>query len=911
MGRWDVIFDGFSHQVPDIDPKETAEWVDSFDAVVDAEGKQRARFILMKLLERARESQVGFPATVSTPYVNTIPADMEPWFPGDEDMERRIRAYIRWNAAVMVTRANMRADGIGGHLATYASSAALYEVGFNHFFRGKADGRIGDQVYFQGHASPGIYARAFIEGRLTEEQLDRFRAEVGGGGLSSYPHPRLMPDFWEFPTVSMGLGPLCAVAQARFNRYAFQRELVDTSRSRVWCFAGDGELDEPESVAAIAMAGREKLDNLTMVVNCNLQRLDGPVRGNGKVIQEFEALLRGSGWNVIKVIWGSRWDELLARDVDGVLVQKMNTTPDGDFQKYATESGAYIREHFFGPDPRLRRLVDHLSDEDLQTLPRGGHDYRKLYAAYKAAVEHTGTPTAVLAKTVKGWTLGPAIEARNATHQIKKMTRDQIEALRDRLSLREEIPDSALDAELPPFYCPPDGTPACEYLVGARKRLDGPLPQRVVRSAPLPAPEEATFTDLLSGSRGRAFSTTMAFAQLLRKLVRDPGIGARVVPIVPDEARTFGIDALFPEVGIYAPDGQQYTPVDADLLLSYAESQTGQVMEEGITEAGAMATFIAAATAYATLGSAMLPFYIFYSMFGFQRVGDLAWLLGDIRGRGFLLGATAGRTTLLGEGLQHQDGHSLVLASNIPNVMAYDPAFAYELAVVVRDGIRRMYGEDPEDIFYYVTLYNENYPMPPMPGFGATDGGDEAARLEEGILRGIYSFTPPSDGTRRATVLFSGTAWRAAMEAREILSSQYDVATEVFSVTSYKALREDALAAERWNRLHPHESPRVPAVVAALAEAAGPIVAVTDFVKMVPDQVARWMPYHFVSLGTDGFGRSDTREALRRHFETDAAHVVVAVLSGLAETGQAKGDEVADAIRRFEIDADAPDPRSA
>ncbi len=898
-----VIFDGFAHQLPDIDPESTAEWLDSLDAVVDTQGKTRARFLLMKLLERARAQGVGFPATVSTPYINTIAPEAEPWFPGDEHMERRIRAFIRWNAAVMVTRANMISEGIGGHLSTYASSASLYEVGFNHFFRGKADGTAGDQVYFQGHGAPGIYARAFLEGRLSEDQLDHFRMELGGKGLSSYPHPRLMPDFWEFPTVSMGLGPINAIYQARFNRYLLHRRITDTSKARVWAFLGDGECDEPESLGALSVAAREQLDNLIFVVNCNLQRLDGPVRGNGKVIQELEATFRGAGWNVIKVIWGSRWDELLARDADGALLNKMNTTVDGEFQKYATESGAYIREHFFGPDPRLRKIVEHLSNEELQALPRGGHDYRKLYAAYKAAVEHEGAPTAILAKTVKGWTLGPDIEARNATHQIKKMTKAQLLTLRDRLHLQEEIPEQALGGKFPPYYRPAEGSAEHDYLMERRRALNGSLPHRVVRAKPLPPVKDAAFAELLGGSGQQAVSTTMGFARLLRNLLRDPGVGARIVPIIPDEARTFGLDALFKEVKIYASGGQRYTPVDADLLLSYSESQQGQILEEGITEAGSMATFTAAGTAYATWGSPMIPFYLFYSMFGFQRTGDLIWSFGDQRGRGFLLGATAGRTTLNGEGLQHEDGHSLLLASAVPNVSAYDPAFAYEVAVIVRHGIHAMYGPTGEDRFYYLTLYNENYVMPAKP--------DDAA-VDDAIVRGLYRYrTAPEGPRRRATILFSGSASQAATEAQQLLGADWDVAAELWSATSYKALREDALSAERWNRLHPGQPPQVPFVTSALAASDGPVVAVTDFMKAVPDQVARWVPQPFTPLGTDGFGRSDTRPALRRHFETDAGHIVVAVLQGLAATGDGKAEEVADAIGRFGIDAEAPDPRLA
>ena len=915
-----MLFDGVSHQLPDADPVETSEWLDAFDDVVDAHGRTRARYLLMRILERARQKQVGFPATVSSPYVNTIPSDEEPDFPGDEFTERRIRAFIRWNAAVMVVRANVRSEAIGGHLSTYASSASLYEVGFNHFFRGKDGGRPGDQVYFQGHASPGIYARAFVEGRLSEEQLDNFRFEVGADGLSSYPHPRLMPEFWEYPTVSMGLGPLNAIAQAHMSRYLHARGIADTSGSRVWGFVGDGEFDEPETVGALGMAGREHLDNLTFVVNCNLQRLDGPVRGNGKVIQEFEALFRGAGWNVIKVIWGRTWDELLAKDVEGVLLDKMNSTVDGEFQKYATESGAYIREHFFGPDPRLAALVAHLSDEDLQSLPRGGHDYRKLYAAYKTATEHVGAPTAILAKTVKGWTLGPEIEARNATHQIKRMTKPQLLTLRDRLFLHDEIPERDLDADLPPYYRPAPGSPAAEYLAGRRRSLGGPLPQRVVRPKPLPAPAATSFADLLAGSGKQSVSTTMAFARLLRLLVRDPSVGERIVPIVPDEARTFGLESLISEVQIYAPEGQRYTPVDAGLALHYAESASGQVLQEGITEAGAVASFTAAATAYATWGEPLIPFYLFYSMFGFQRVGDLLWALGDCRGRGFLLGCTAGRTTLNGEGPQHQDGHSLLLASVIPSVAAYDPAFSYEVATIVEDGIRRMTGADPEDRVWYLTLYNENYTMPALP----TDP-TEADRVRLGTIKGMYRFDPdggvgagdagagtPSSAAGRpgATLLFSGSACQAATEARRLLSADWGVDAELWSVTSYKSLREEAISVERWNRLHPGGSPRIPYVTDCLAGGAGPIVAVTDFMRAVPDQVSRWTPRRFTSLGTDGFGRSDTREVLRRFFEVDAAHIVVAALHGLVADQAIPEDSVAAALDRYGIDPAASDPWS-
>ena len=752
----------------------------------------------------------------------------------------------------------------------------------------------------QGHAAPGVYARAYLEGRLTDEHLDRFRREVFGGGLPSYPHPRRMPDFWEFPTVSMGLGPLNAVYQARFNRYLLHREIADTSAARVWCFMGDGEMDEPEATAGLSIAAREQLDNLIFVVNCNLQRLDGPVRGNGKIVQELEATFRGAGWNVIKVIWGRAWDELLARDVDGVLVNKMNTTVDGEFQKYSVESGAYIREHFFGPDPRLQKMVAHLSDLDLQRLPRGGHDYRKLYAAYKMAHEHRGSPTAILVKTVKGWSLGAEIEGRNATHQIKKLGPAELKAFRDRLKL--PIPDSELEDGDPPYYHPGTSSPEYEYLTARRRALDGPMPERVVRRKPFALPARDVFADMLAGTSDKVkASTTTAFARLLRNLLRNPDIGKRVVPIIPDEARTFGLDALFREVKIYSPFGQSYEPVDAGLLLSYQEARNGVILEEGITEAGAMASFTAAGTSYATWGEPTIPFYIFYSMFGFQRIGDLIWAFGDARGRGFLLGATAGRTTLVGEGLQHCDGQSHVLASTVPNCRAYDPAFAYEVATIIRDGINRMYGDEPEDCFYYLTLYNENYSMPAMP---------DGKRVEDGIVRGLYRYQAASSPAKhRAQIFASGTAMLAALDAQAQLAAEYDVAADVWSATSYKLLREDALSVERWNRLHPDEPPRVAYVTEQLESAEGPIVAVTDFMKAVPDQIARFVHRPFVPLGTDGYGFSDTRVALRRHFEVDAPSIIVAVLDGLAATGDVKRETVAEAIRRYDLDPDRPDPR--
>jgi pyruvate dehydrogenase E1 component len=905
-----MIFDGFVHQLPDIDPGETQEWLDSFDAVVDTHGKNRARFLLSKLLDRANASQVSFPATVSTPYVNTIPREHEPWFPGDEHIERRIRAFIRWNAAMMVVKANKNADGIGGHLSTFASSASLYEIGFNHFFRGKDDSP-GDHVYFQGHAAPGIYARAYLEGRLTDDDLDHFRQEIGrnGRGLSSYPHPRLMPEFWEFPTVSMGLGPITALYHARFNRYMQNRQIDDTSESRVWAFLGDGECDEPETLGAINLASREQLDNLVFVVNCNLQRLDGPVRGNGKIIQELEATFRGAGWNVIKVVWGSKWDDLLAQDKDGVLLNKMNSTVDGEFQRYAVESGEYIREHFFGPDPRLRQMVSHLDDAGLRNLPRGGHDYKKLYAAYKAATENLGSgrPTVILCKTIKGWTLGEGFEGRNSTHQIKKMTEQQLFDLRDRLHLHDEIPESLVQAENPPYFRPAPDSIEYQYMMERRRALGGSLPKRVTTARkPLQLPAATTFDEMRAGSGKQAVSTTMGFTRLLRSLCRDENVGERIVPIIPDEARTFGMDALFRELEIYASQGQKYEPVDHDLLLSYAESTDGQILEEGITEAGSLASFIAAGTSYSTRGIPMIPFYTFYSMFGFQRVGDLIWQAADIRARGFLMAATAGRTTLMGEGLQHQDGHSLVLASTVPSIQAYDPAFAYELGAIVKAGINQMYGNgnlDP-DVIYYVTLYNDNYVMPAL-------AEDQIEERERGAVEGLYRWQDAPPGpSMPATILFSGISHTAAREAATELAERYDVAVELWSATNYKRLREDALAAERQNRLHPSAEQRVPLVTQLLNQSAGPITAVSDFMKIVPEQIARFAPSGrpFTILGTDGMGRSDTREALRHHFEIDTGHVVVAVLTGLLAEGSIEAKVVEDAIERYGIDPDSVDP---
>jgi len=883
--RFSVISDGLPSQLPDVDPAETAEWLESLDAVVDVAGRQRARFLMLKLLERAREKSVGVPALRSTDYLNTIPPEREPWFPGDEHIERRIRAYVRWNAAITVSRANRPEIGVGGHIATYASAASLYEVGFNHFFRGKdADGESGDQVFFQGHASPGIYARAFLEGRLSADQLDGFRQESRSASLPSYPHPRLMPHFWEFPTVSMGLSPIAAIYQARFNRYLQHRGLKDTSRSRVWCFLGDGEMDEPESIGAIGVAAREELDNLVFVVNCNLQRLDGPVRGNGKIIQELESSFRGAGWNVIKVVWGRQWDDLLARDVDGVLVNAMNTTPDGQFQTYSVESGAYIREKFFGTDPRLRKMVEQLSDEQLRSLPRGGHDYRKVYAAFDAATKTAGQPTVILAHTIKGWTLGKDFEGRNATHQMKKLTKDELKQLRDRLYL--DIPDADLEGDLPPYFHPGPASDEVAYMKERRAQLGGSLPSRKVRAQPLVLPGPQIYDELKAGSGKQSVATTMAFVRLLKDLMKDKQIGGRIVPVIPDEARTFGIDAMFPTAKIYSPFGQRYEAVDRELLLSYKEATTGQILHEGITEAGSMASVIAAGTSYATHGIAMIPVYVFYSMFGFQRTGDQIWAFADQLGKGFLLGATAGRTTLNGEGLQHQDGHSLLLASTNPACIAYDPAFSFEVAFIVEDALRRMYGSTPEhpdgeNVFYYLAVYNEPYLQPPLP---------DLPGLGEAVLRGMYRYAAADGEGPRVQLLASGISVRQALDAQRLLREDWGVAADVWSVTSWNELRRDGVACEEHNLLHPDDR-RVPYVTQALTSTTGPVVAVSDWMRAVPDQISRWVPGDWTSLGTDGFGRSDTRAALRRHFRTDPESIAVAVLVELARRGEA-GEEL-------------------
>ena len=893
-----VITDGMPSQLPDVDSAETQEWLESIDAVVERHGRERARFLMLKVLERARTLNIGVPSLTSTDYINTIPPEREPEFPGDEHMERRIRAFIRWNAAVMVTRAQRPGVGVGGHIATYASAASLYEVGFNHFFRGKdAPGR-GDQIFFQGHASPGMYARAFLEGRLTEQQLDWFRQEQHPGALSSYPHPRLMPQLWEFPTVSMGLGAINSIYQARFNRYLQHRGITDTSDNRVWAFLGDGEMDEPEALGALSVAARDELDNLTWVVNCNLQRLDGPVRGNGKIIQELESYFRGAGWNVIKVVWGRRWDELLALDTTGALVDKMNRTPDGQFQTYTVAGGDYIRDNFFDT-PELRRILEASSLEaaDLPVLDRGGHDYRKVYAAFRAATEHTGQPTVILAQTIKGWTLGPDFEARNATHQMKKLTQKALKKFRDRLYL--DISDEQLEGDLPPYYHPGEDSEEIQYLHERRRELGGYLPERRVQVNGVSLPDHDVYAELKKGSGKHEVATTMAFVRLLKDLLKYPELGRRIVPIIPDEARTFGMDAMFREQKIYSPHGQNYEPVDRDMLLAYIEATDGQIMHEGITESGSMAEFAAAGTAYATFGEPMLPCYIFYSMFGFQRTGDAMWSAADQRTRGFLLGATAGRTTLNGEGLQHEDGHSLLLAASNPAVVIYDASFAYELAVIVEDGINRMFrldehGQDAgDDVMYYLTIYNEPVVQPPMP-----EGLDE-----ELIRKGLYRYAAaPESRNHRAQLLSSGSAMPAALAAQRLLAEDWDVAADVWSVPGWVGLHREAVEIDEWNHLHPVEERRVPYVTQALADVEGPVVAVTDYQKAVPGLIARWVPRPYAILGTDGFGRSDTRPALRRYFRIDAESITIATLYELAEAGEVKHDVVAEAIARYDLD---------
>jgi len=858
------------------------------EEILEDQRPDQVQGFLANLVQRLQESGIPVPRLVSTPYVNSISVDEQASYPGDRQLETKIKSTIRWNAMAMVVNANRVHDGLGGHISTYASSATLYEVGFNHFFRASSPDGLGDLVYFQGHASPGIYARAFAEGRLNETQLRNFRQDLAeGGGLSSYPHPYLMPDFWQFPTVSMGLGPILSIYQARFNRYLVARGLLTKKQPKVWCFVGDGETDEPESLGSLSLASRENLDNLIWVVNCNLQRLDGPVRGNGKIIQELETSFRGAGWNVIKVIWGSNWDPLLAADHHGLLKQRMEETVDGEYQKYSVEPGSYTRKHFFGKHPELLAMVNHLSDDQIHKLLRGGHDPRKVYAAYQSAMEHKGAPTVILAKTVKGYGLGEAGEGRNVTHQQKKLNEKELREFRSRF----RIPIHDEDVVHAPFYRPPEDSEESKYLHAQRQKLGGYLPRREVQAAPLDVPELAQFAEFMKGSGRFEVSTTMAFVRLLSLLLRDAKIGDRIVPIIPDEARTFGMDALFREVGIYAPKGQLYEPVDRSSLLYYHEICDGQILEEGITEAGAMSSFIAAGAAYANLGQHLIPFYTYYSMFGFQRIGDLMWLAGDIKAKGFLLGATSGRTSLNGEGLQHQDGHSLILASTIPNLLTYDPAFAYEVAVIIHDGMRRMYAEG-EAVFYYLCLYNDNYLMPPMP-----------AGIEEGILKGLYCYArSPLESSRRAHLFGSGPILNVAIKAQTILAERYGVTADVWSATNYKQLRTDALKARRWNMLHPLETPRKSYLESVLEKESGVFVAVSDNMKIVPDQIAPWVPGGLMTLGTDGFGRSDTRSNLRYFFEVDAALTVIATLYALSQEGLVETEMVDRSIRELGVD---------
>lgn len=865
------------------------DWFTSLEPALEfvlksQEPVKAARF-LEKLVERLRESGIKVPHVVSTPYINTIPVEKQPAYPGDWQTEVRIKSYIRWNAMAMVVNANAKHDGLGGHISTFASSATLYEVAFNHFFRGRHDDFVGDIVYFQGHASPGVYARAFMEGRLNERDLQHFRQELAeGGGLSSYPHPYLMPNFWQFPTVSMGLGPIMSIYQARFNRYLKARDIIKGEEPKVWCFIGDGETDEPETLGSLTLGSRENLDNLIWVINCNLQRLDGPVRGNSKIIQELESLFNGAGWNVIKVIWGSDWDELLARDKSGLLLKRMGEVVDGDYQKYSVEPGSYTRKHFFGKYPELLELVNHLTDEQIRKLLRGGHDTRKVYAAYQAAMEHKGSPTVILAKTIKGYGLGEAGEGKNITHQQKKLNEKELREFRTRFG----IPLNDEEVVETPFYRPAPDSKEIKYLLARRKKLGGFLPARVVTAPALEVPKLEFFGELLKG--GSATTTTGAFGRLLSTLLRHKAVGKQIVPIIPDEARTFGLDALFKDIGIYSPKGQLYEPVDKESLMYYNETKNGQILEEGITEAGSMSSFIAAGTAYATHGVNMIPFYIYYSMFGFQRIGDQMWLAGDIKAKGFLLGATYGRTTLNGEGLQHQDGHSLLTASTIPSLLTYDAAFGYEVATIIADGLHRMY-EKGEELFYYLTLYNEKYAMPPMP-----------AGVEEGILKGLYKFkAAPEKGKHQAQIFGSGPIINEALRAQTILAEKYGVAADVWSATNYKWLRNDALQARRWNMLNPTDKPKKSYVERLLEKEKGPFIAVSDNIKAVPDQIAPWVPGGLMTLGTDGYGRSDTRPNLRRFFEVDAELTVIATLYALAEKGALEKKIVEKAIKDLNV----------
>lgn len=881
--------------VSGIDRGELEEWYESLDDVLHRYGPQKLKELLIHLQERAYQRGVRIPFTANTPYINTIHHEDQPPYPGNTEIERRIKSIVRWNAMAMVHGANKKTVGIGGHISTFASSATLYEVAQNHFFHARNDSHTGDMVYFQGHASPGMYARAFLEGRLTEQNLYNFRRELAEeGGLSSYPHPWLMPNFWQFPTVSMGLGPICSIYHARFLRYLEHRGILDTSKSKVWCFIGDGETDEPETLGAMTLAVREKLDNLIFVVNCNLQRLDGPVRGNGKIIQELEAAFRGAGWNVIKVIWGNDWDPLLDQDENGKLVKRMGETVDGQYQKYSVESGAYIREHFFGVDPELQDMVDNMDDGKLRKLRRGGHDPQKVFAAYKAAVENTGSPTVILAKTIKGYGLGEAGEGRNTTHNEKKLADEQLHEFRSRFG----IPINDEDLYKTPFYKPADDSPEMEYLRERREALGGFVPRREPSDERLDVPglDDRAFATITAGSKDREVSTTGAFGQMIQSLCRNKSIGDRIVPIIPDEARTFGMESLFKAVGIYASTGQLYDPVDSDQLLYYKEAKDGQLLEEGINEAGAMGSFIAAGSAYANLGVNMIPFYIYYSMFGFQRVGDLIWCAADTRVKGFLVGGTSGRTTLNGEGLQHEDGHSHLIATTVPNLYAYDPAYGYELATIVQDGLRRMYAEG-EEIFYYLSVYNENYVQPEMP-----EG------IADGILKGMYKLSSTDgENSSRPQLFGSGTILREALRAQQILKDQFGIGTDVWSVTSYSELRREAQACERWNRLNPNADPKRSYLEESLEGLTGPFVATSDNVRLVPDQIRQWVPGEYLVLGTDGFGRSETRPELRRHFEIDAECTTIAALSGLAATGNFEEAKLSEAISSLGVDPDKVD----
>ena len=876
----------------DVDPTETREWLESIDSVLGTQGPERAHFLLNQMIDFARRSGTYLPYAPNTAYLNTISTGRQPDYPGDRSIERRIEAYIRWNAMAMVVQANRQSSEYGGHISSYASSATMYEVGFNHFWRAPTASHGGDMVFMQGHSSPGIYSRAYLEGRLTEDHLNRFRQEVGGGGLSSYPHPWLMPEFWQFPTVSMGLGPMMAIYQARFMRYLENREMIPLSDRKVWCFLGDGEMDEPESMGAITMPVREGLDNLIFVVNCNLQRLDGPVRGNGKIIQELEAAFLGAGWNVIKVIWGSRWDPLLARDRDGLLRRVMEECVDGEYQNFKSKGGSYVREHFFGKYPETRAMVANMSDDEIWRLNRGGHDALKIFAAYHNAVRHQGQPTIILAKTVKGFGMGTAGEGQNVAHQQKKLDIEALKEFRDRFNI--PVSDKNID-DVP--YCKPGPDSAeIEYLHERRKALGGYLPKRRTTSKPLQVPALELFKTQLEGTGERKASTTMAFVRILTALIRDKQIGKNIVPIVPDEARTFGMEGMFRQVGIYSSKGQLYTPQDSDQLMYYREDTKGQILEEGINEAGAFCSWLASGTSYSNHDIQTIPFYIYYSMFGFQRIGDFIWAGGDMQSRGFLIGGTAGRTTLAGEGLQHQDGHSLINASTVPNCVSYDPTYAYELAVIIQDGLRRMIGEQ-ENIFYYITCMNENYVHPPLP-----EG------VEDGILRGMYLLQVGGKGQTRVQLMGSGTILREVLYAARLLRDEFGMPSDVWSVTSFNELRRDALAVERWNQLHPAEEPRTSYLEQKLTKRPGPYIAATDYMKIVPDQIQRWVPGRYVTLGTDGYGRSDGRDALRKFFEVDRHYITVAALKALADDGVLDQKTVAQAIEKYGIDPEKPDP---